>query len=82
MSFELKEAELSDVDEIGVILDKVYAENPLISQLMPLVDADTRAAFWAGWLRGDFPKPGETLFKMVEVSSGYVHLRFVLPFCQ
>ena len=79
MSFELKEAELSDVDEIGAILDNVYAKDPLISQLMPLVDAERRAAFWAGWLQGDFSKPGETLFKMVEVSSGYVHLCFNNP---
>lgn len=79
MSFELKEAELSDVDEIGAILDKVYAKDPLISQLMPLVDAERRAAFWAGWLRGDFSKPGEKLFKMVEVSSEYVHLSFNNP---
>jgi len=79
MSFELNEAELSDVDEIGAILDKVYAKDPLISQLMPLVDAERRAAFWAGWLRGDFSKPGEKLFKMVEVSSEYVHLSFNNP---
>lgn len=79
MSYELKEAQLSDVDEMGAILDKVYAKDPLISQLMPLVDAERRAAFWAGWLRGDFSKPGEKLFKMVEVSSGYVHLSFKYP---
>jgi hypothetical protein len=76
MSFELKEAELSDVGEIGAILDEVYAKEPIISQLMPLVDAESRAAFWAGWLRGDFSKPGEKVFKMVEASSGYVHLSF------
>jgi hypothetical protein len=76
MSFELKEAQLSDVDEIGAILDKVYAKDPLISQLIPLVDTEKRAGFWAGWLRGDLLKPGEKLFKMVEVSSGYVRLLF------
>jgi hypothetical protein len=79
MSFELKEAELSDIDEIGAILDKVYAKDPLISQLVPLVDAERSAAFWAGWLQGDFPKQGEKLFKMVEASSGYVYLSFNCP---
>ncbi len=46
---------------------------------MPLVDAERRAAFWAGWLRGDSSKPGEKLLKMVEVCSGYVHLTFNYP---
>jgi hypothetical protein len=79
MSFELKEAELPDIDEIGAILDKVYAKDPLISQFMPLVDAERRAAFWAGWLRGEFSKPGEILFKMVEVSSGmFTYVLFYL----
>jgi hypothetical protein len=72
MSFELKEAEISDVGEIGAVLDKAHANDALISQLMPLVDDKGRAGFWAGWLRGDFSKPGEKLFKMVESSSGYV----------
>jgi hypothetical protein len=76
MSFELEEAQLSDVDEIGAILDKVYTKDPLISQLMTLVDAERRAAFWAEWLGGDFSKPDEKLFKMVEVSSGYVRPLF------
>jgi hypothetical protein len=72
MSFELKEAEISDVDEIGAVLDKAHANDPLVSQLMTSVDAKGRAAFWAGCLRGDFSKPGEKLFKMVESSTGYV----------
>lgn len=73
MSFELREAELVDVEEIGAILDKAHVKDPLVSQLMASVDDKAKFAFWAGWLRGDFSKPGEKLFKMVELSSGYVH---------
>jgi hypothetical protein len=74
MSFELKEAVFADLGEIGAVLDKAHAEDSLISQLMPLVDRPGRAAFWAGWLRADFSKPGEKMFKIVEGNSGYIHL--------
>ena len=47
MSFELKEAGISDFGEIGEILDKAHANNALVSDVMPLVDAKGRTTFWA-----------------------------------
>jgi len=70
MTFDLKEANLSDMDELAEVLDKTYVKDPIISQLMPSVETKDRVAFWAGWLRADFPKPGEKMFKMVESDSG------------
>ena len=70
MSFDLKEANLSDIEELAEVLDKTYADEPIISQLMPSVDTTDRVEFWAGWFRNDFSKPGEKMFKMVEAESG------------
>ena len=70
MFFDLKEANLSDIDEIAEVLDQTYTDEPIISQLMPSVDTKDRVAFWAGWFRADFSKPGEKMFKMVESDTG------------
>ncbi|KAN0104726.1 Acyl-CoA N-acyltransferase [Hyaloscypha variabilis] len=72
MSFDLKEASLSDIEELAEVLDKTYADEPIISQLMPSVDTKDRVEFWAGWFRNDFSKPGEKMFKMVEAESGKI----------
>ncbi|PMD47624.1 hypothetical protein L207DRAFT_628242 [Hyaloscypha variabilis F] len=72
MSFDLKEANLSDIEELAEVLDKTYADEPIISQLMPSVDTKDRVEFWAGWFRNDFSKPGEKMFKMVEAESGKI----------
>ncbi|KAE9363739.1 hypothetical protein N431DRAFT_564342 [Stipitochalara longipes BDJ] len=72
MSFDLKEANFSDIDELAEVLDKTYTDDPIVSQLMPTVATEDRVTFWAGWLRGDFSKPGEKMFKMVESDSGKI----------
>ena len=70
MSFNLEEANVSNINELAEVLDKTYADDPIVSQLMPLVDTKDRVAFWSGWFRADFSKPGEKMFKMVESDTG------------
>lgn len=79
MSLDLKEAGLSDINELAEIIDKAYAEDALLPQLLPSVHTNGRCAFWAGWLRGDFSKPGEKLFKIVQSSFGFVSQTPNLP---
>ncbi|KAF8857924.1 hypothetical protein BDZ45DRAFT_674390 [Acephala macrosclerotiorum] len=70
MAFELKKAGAPDLEELGAVLGKAYEHDPILTQLMPGVDQATQDAFWTAWLREDMKKPGEMIFKVVDVPTG------------
>lgn len=79
MSLELRQAEYSDIDEVAAVLDGAFVDDPIVPQLLPAVEVKERVAFWAAWLRGDFYKPGEKIFTIVDTSSGYDIHSYSLP---
>jgi len=70
MPFKLEIAGGSDVDELGEVLRAAFKNEHILKQLMPNTPVQAQNAFWAGFIRSDFGKPGEKVYKITESDSG------------
>lgn len=72
MLLEFLEATVSDANQLAAVMSKAYADEPIISQLMPASSPpDALDSYWAGWLQVDMPKGGEEMIKVIDTATGY-----------
>jgi hypothetical protein len=70
MTLDLQEAGSADIDEIGALLPVCYINDPILSQVMPTTPLEKRGPFWAGWIRDEYSRGADKLFKVTDSETG------------